>query len=40
MSTQTAAPPATPAHAAATGRRDMIVAVAGLWPVGGLYLDG
>ena len=40
MSTHTAVPPVAPPRAAATWRRDLLVALAGLWPVGGLYLDG
>lgn len=40
MSTHTATPPTTPAIVTATWRRDLFVALAGLWPVGGLYLDG
>lgn len=38
MATQTA-PPST-APPVTTQRRDLIVALAGLWPVAGLYLDG
>jgi hypothetical protein len=40
MSARTAAPPIAPTVVTATWRRDLLVALAGLWPVGGLYLDG
>ena len=39
MPTQTATTPTTP-RPVTTERRDLVVALAGLWPTAGLYLDG